>query len=352
MAEQLQRASGLSKLPEIAGIDLSQSEGCASVVGCPGTQDGTPCQAEWCSAACRTHDSALHSVVHSAAYAPVLAIALEENRVFDTAARCLVAALAKHVQERVAISEVLGQLLDCVSGDWWNLVEMPDDVPLEEAGDFRKAMKEMAHQGHAAAAEAIKSSALATDADPAAVAELLEPSVFFHVLGALHLNSIQVDIEDDPVLGILEAVAAAPEALRDGVIDQLRPVLEGIVASQGDDDSDDDDDGAGPAEVGEEAADSPANALLNKAIDAAPTLIGTGLFLNIRYCNHACSPNAEVRFSDSAVGELVTLEPIAKGSEILISYFDAEDMDLGERAAELKGYRIESCGCRLCASEG
>jgi hypothetical protein len=273
---------------------------------------------------------------------------MEDNRVFDTAARCLVVALAEHVRTGLTMAEVLTPLLDCVSGDWWDLVEMPEEVPEEETADFREAMKATVMRGHAVVTAAITATGLAAKADPAALAELLDARVFFHALGALHLNSIEVDIEDDPVLGVLEAVSAAPPQHRDSLVAELRPVLDGIVASRAADESDDEMDGAGAAV---EDGESEPSSLLEQAIEMAPTLKGTGLFLQIRFCNHSCDPNAEVRFAESALGELVALEAIPAGAEVSISYFDAEDMSLDERAAELASYQVDSCGCRRCTSE-
>ena len=279
----------------------------------------------------------MHSVVHSAAYEPVLRFGDDDNRVFDTASRCLVAALAGHVRTRLPISEVLTSLRDCVSGDWAAMVDVPEEVDEDEIEDFRDAMREKISEGHALFAAAIKASDLASRADPSAVHELLDPGLFAHVVGALHLNSFRCDIEDDPVLGILEAVAAAPEEHRSGLIAALTPALHGIV-EMGDDESNTSEDELTP------------DALLERAIEAAPTLCGTGLYPQLRFCNHSCEPNAEVRFCESAVGELVAMEDIAVGTELLISYCESDDLAVEERAIELQGYGIV-CDCPRCQRE-
>jgi hypothetical protein len=286
----------------------------------------------------------LHSVVHSVAYEPVLRFADDDNRVFDTASRCLVAALSAHVRTRLPVSEVVAPLRDCVSGDWSELVDVPEDVPEDEVDDFRDAMRGKVAEGHALFAAAVKASDLAARADPAAVHELLEPALFGHVVGALHLNSFRCDIEDDPVLGVLEAVLAAPDEHRAGLIAALMPALSGIaeLGSGGDDSDDDDDDEGGEALEPE--------TLLERAIEAAPTLCGTGLYPQLRFCNHSCEPNAEVRFCESAVGELVAMAPIAAGAEVLISYCESDDLTVDERATELRGYGF-LCDCPRCARE-
>eukprot|EP00038_Savillea_parva_P014572 m.216514 g.216514 ORF g.216514 m.216514 type:complete len:451 (+) comp28400_c0_seq1:140-1492(+) len=365
----LQRAAGLTEPIVIPGLTESHNHdsqddqhstcrGAAASVVCPGANDGTvSCSDQWCSTDCAQYDKDIHAIVHSPAYAPVRRAALEDNRIMDTAARCLLRALVTAVQNDITITEALSPLRDCVSAPWWDLIDLPEEIPVEEEADFRAAMKEVALRGHAVTETAIRSSPLASRVEPNSLAELLHPDVYCHVLGALHLNAIEIDIEDDPIVGLLSAVAAAPKTHRETITEQLRPALQGLL-QHGPSDVAEEDHGSGSQDDGHDSDDETTTAsetetetLLTRAIEAAPSLKGTGLFMNLRFANHDCQPNAEVRFRESAVGELVALAPIRAGEQVCIAYFDTEDTTVDERADELRGYQIDPCGCQTCVDE-
>ena len=83
--------------------------------------------------------------------------------------------------------------------------------------------------------------------------------------------------------------------------------------------------------------------------EKAPECIGREVYIPASLFNHACSPNCEI---DAGHGwlEVVTVQDVPKGEELLISYIDVNRPSSARRNYLKKFYKFD-CKCPLCLEE-
>jgi SET and MYND domain-containing protein len=78
--------------------------------------------------------------------------------------------------------------------------------------------------------------------------------------------------------------------------------------------------------------------------------IGQGIYLEASLLNHSCQPTlGDFRADNSASLRFLAIEPIAKGEELTICYFDAGDLD--SRRDYLRNTYLFECQCVRCREE-
>lgn len=93
--------------------------------------------------------------------------------------------------------------------------------------------------------------------------------------------------------------------------------------------------------------------LLKCAPDETPSSLGMGLFKFHSCLNHSCQPNAQVvgglRITTDAKIQVVALDTINPGEEVVISYIDdPQTKPKSIRQKELEGGYLFTCRCKIC----
>ena len=314
---QLQHAAGLRTAPELPLADDEDDEICEEVR----CRNGSA--ATFCSKACESAANVGFHRYFCATRGPKLAAlkafeqhAMEEGENFLFGARLVTEMLARadalHRKrpgrdEASCTAEAREVLAPFCRGLWWEIAEPPPDLTPTEVKSFRTEMRD-------AASESLDllRKLLFECGEPASRLRWLDLNEWGGMLGLARQNNICCELYNptSEVVPMLRCHAAAVPS----------PALD---------------------------------ALLARLPRALPDVMGTALYSQLACINHSCAPNAEVRPAPSGCAEalVVATRPIAPGTEVTISYIDANQRaSVTERRRELLEYGFE-CACEKCEQE-
>lgn len=314
---QLQHAAGLRKAPELPLADEEDDLICEEIHCRHGSR------ATFCSKACESAANLGFNKYFCATRGPKRAAlkafeqhAMEEGENFLFGARLVseVLARADALQRKRPGSDVAScttearkVLAPFCRGPWWEIAETPPGLTPAEATSFHKEMRDAASESLA-----LLQKLLVECGEPASRLRWLDLKEWGGMLGLARQNNVCCELfnptsEVVPMLRCHAAAVPSPEL----------------------------------------------DALLARLPRALPDVIGTALYSELACINHSCAPNAEVRAAPSGCAEalVVATRPIAPGTEITISYIDANQRaNVTERRRELLEYGFV-CACEKCEQE-
>eukprot|EP00743_Colponemidia_sp_Colp-15_P005501 GILK01005916.1.p1 GENE.GILK01005916.1~~GILK01005916.1.p1 ORF type:complete len:457 (-),score=81.57 GILK01005916.1:92-1462(-) len=240
---------------------------------------------------------------------------------------------------------------------WWEVVQVPDDVPATEVITFQRSLKHLISQ----AFDLLKESMWQPSYDA-----LFDFIFFSRLIGAFEMNNVSVEIPS-PLNEYIKRIKSLPLAEREAHLKALEPLLliarrmkeekENEAENEDEEDEEEEaqDDHTDEASDGEvtETAQGENNTDEEEVEDPDCTLFpimeGTGLYMMVGAMNHSCKPNTYVDYKSDCTLHLRAVRALEPEEELCISYIDQDDT-ITARHKDLREYGFQ-CRCSKCERE-